>query len=350
MFDVATRGRSETTGTLVAAMFSLGRNALAQSDPVFVSREMCELVTAASQSFEPEPLLATDLFIQDGFLYFERPIPTKNRRGEPANIAAVSWTETYAFAPGVSEEVRRERKPVSAISEAATPEGMADALQKVEALPLKGEIFWEIEKRHQERHPEEARPALDVLVESQKIYHGVCLSLYENTTGYDWSRYVNPDLVRAMTCPVPTLLHMHSTPWWLGHTFDGNEVDENGVPTGAESWWSIVQTTLRLMQQRIAVHHEQRPDRGARREAQRSGFKKEPKVVVVRLRRESSERHVGESEPANYSHRFIVSGHWRNQWYPSGQVHRQIWISPYVKGPEDAPLRVPPRKVYQWTR
>jgi len=41
---------------------------------------------------------------------------------------------------------------------------------------------------------------------------------------------------------------------------------------------------------------------------------------------------------------------WRNQWYPSLSQHRQKWISPYVKGPEDKPLVVRPRRVYQWTR
>jgi hypothetical protein len=60
-------------------------------------------------------------------------------------------------------------------------------------------------------------------------------------------------------------------------------------------------------------------------------------------------RQEPESE-ANYSHRFIVSGHWRNQWYASGQVHRQIWISPYVKGPEDQPLVVRPRRVFSLVR
>jgi len=41
---------------------------------------------------------------------------------------------------------------------------------------------------------------------------------------------------------------------------------------------------------------------------------------------------------------------WHDQWYPSEQIHRQIWISPYVKGPEDKPLIVRPRRVYQWER
>lgn len=44
----------------------------------------------------------------------------------------------------------------------------------------------------------------------------------------------------------------------------------------------------------------------------------------------------------DWSHRWLVSGHWRNQWYPSEGVHRPIWIDAFVKGPSDAPLLVRP--------
>jgi hypothetical protein len=34
----------------------------------------------------------------------------------------------------------------------------------------------------------------------------------------------------------------------------------------------------------------------------------------------------------------VVRGHWRNQWYPSLNARRPLWIAPYLKGPDDAPL------------
>ena len=40
-----------------------------------------------------------------------------------------------------------------------------------------------------------------------------------------------------------------------------------------------------------------------------------------------------------YRHRWLVLGHFRNQWYRSEQTHKVIWIAPYVKGPDDAPLK-----------
>ena len=47
--------------------------------------------------------------------------------------------------------------------------------------------------------------------------------------------------------------------------------------------------------------------------------------------------HTGPHRP--YSHRFIVSGHWREQPYgPNRSKRRRVWIAPYVKGPKDKPL------------
>lgn len=47
-----------------------------------------------------------------------------------------------------------------------------------------------------------------------------------------------------------------------------------------------------------------------------------------------------------WSHRWIVSGHWRNQWYPSSGTHELTYILPYVKGPDDKPLRISTAEVF----
>ena len=44
-------------------------------------------------------------------------------------------------------------------------------------------------------------------------------------------------------------------------------------------------------------------------------------------------------KPIEYHHRWIVSGHFRNQTYgPRGSLRRRQWIPPYIKGPAGAPL------------
>lgn len=38
------------------------------------------------------------------------------------------------------------------------------------------------------------------------------------------------------------------------------------------------------------------------------------------------------------THQWKVRGHWRNQWYPSTQEYRRIWIKDFMQGPSDAPI------------
>ncbi len=271
------------------------------ADPIFVSSEMCDVIEAAASGFKPEPLLATDLMTRQGFCWYERPFLIQDRFDEPLNIRGWSWC------------------PMQAVENEASARALLENPEEGTAIALYG-------------------GAADWQGFLTDYPEGIAVTLYA-----DWPE--NP------TVPLG-FAPCHLSPWWFGMTFDGNEVDENDQPTGAAWWWKITQATLRLMQQRIAVSHRERPDRPTRREGHRVGFDAldSREVLVVRLRRERGEAHEPTGEGANYSHRFIVGGHWRNQWYPSGKVHRQIWISPYVKGPDDKPLVVKPRRAYTWDR
>ncbi len=51
-----------------------------------------------------------------------------------------------------------------------------------------------------------------------------------------------------------------------------------------------------------------------------------------------------------YRHRWVVSGHWRNQAHgPDQSLRRQTWAPSYVKGPDGALLLVT-EKVNVWRR
>lgn len=54
---------------------------------------------------------------------------------------------------------------------------------------------------------------------------------------------------------------------------------------------------------------------------------------------------VERGEGPQWKQRWLVRGHLRAQWYPSTKSHQVIWIAPYLKGPEDAPLKVPVYRV-----
>lgn len=61
-------------------------------------------------------------------------------------------------------------------------------------------------------------------------------------------------------------------------------------------------------------------------------------VTVIELRRREGGR--GYNSDVNWSHRFLVRGHWRRQWYPSDKTHRWVYILDYIKGDESLPLLV----------
>lgn len=300
----------DETRKMMMDLYNGERTRLLDLDPIYVSAEMCEVVAAASTSFEPEPLLLTDLITPRGFLYYETAFPVPDRFEKPSWIKGISWQRVF---------------------------NTHNALTHDEHEKFVGELF-------DGYNSGDYQPGLIAEIEAQveKVAEpwGITLSIYSDRDQEKISQHSG----------FPRLILLHVTPWYFGMSFDGNEIDENGVPTGAAWWWRIVQTTFRLMQQRISHKTVSRPDRATRREAKKLGIEDEREVVVVQLRREAGERHEPTGKDVPWSHRWIVSGHWRNQPYPSEGIHRQIWISPHVKGPEDKPLIVRPRRVFQWTR
>ena len=74
-------------------------------------------------------------------------------------------------------------------------------------------------------------------------------------------------------------------------------------------------------------------------------------IRVVQLRKnEYPARGHGETE-VEWSCRWAVSGHWRNQACGPKHGDRQLrYIMPFVKGPSDKPFREAPKKVYEVSR
>lgn len=75
------------------------------------------------------------------------------------------------------------------------------------------------------------------------------------------------------------------------------------------------------------------------------------RVSIIELRRPMSppREHDGSSADRKFRHRWWVGGHWRQQACgPNHADRRPKWIAPYVKGPEDAPLKTD--RVHVWRR
>jgi hypothetical protein len=75
-------------------------------------------------------------------------------------------------------------------------------------------------------------------------------------------------------------------------------------------------------------------------------------IRVIHLRRAvSSATERAEGEIHGWHFRWIVRGHWRQQPYGQNRAKRQpVWITPYVKGPDDKPLKAPRATVFAVVR
>lgn len=106
-----------------------------------------------------------------------------------------------------------------------------------------------------------------------------------------------------------------------------------------------------LLRQKVATKRVLRADRAMRRRFVREGRPEPSEVTVIELRRPvgAAEAQPPLGAPVDWSHRWMVDGHWRNQYHPSDGSHVPTWIAPYVKGPDDKPLVVKD-KVYAWMR
>lgn len=294
--------------SLMRGLFQTEPLRLQGATPFFVSADMCELITFAAASFKPEAIYPTDLLKLQGFMWYEEPLEILDRYERPMQIRAVSWQPVMD-----AEDTNSDR-----------------------LLTRDDEVREYLTER---------------MIQGKN--DGLAITLYADDD-QEWP----PGFIKPPCTP------FHITGWWWGMAYEGNEVTVGGRPTGADWWWKTIQTTWRLMQQHITVRSYEQSPRSQRREAQRLDVSGD-QTVVIRLRRESSSTNGTPTTEMHYSHRFVVGwpdGFWRSQHYPSlgpaklpdgtsdPNTHRQIWIAPFEKGPEGAPLIIKPNRVFNFNR
>lgn len=121
------------------------------------------------------------------------------------------------------------------------------------------------------------------------------------------------------------------------------------IRAGTGIIWRFLLAGLTWLQQRIAVTTHGHVERHARKRLEREYHTPIPSTVkVVQLRRTEHAPHQGGNLDVQWSCRWVVSGHWRNQPYKDNR--KLIYILPYIKGPADQPLRIPSQTVYLVSR
>jgi len=133
--------------------------------------------------------------------------------------------------------------------------------------------------------------------------------------------------------PVPVADEIEALPeqqWGSG------EYDHYAAPRAIPVFLSLVHM---LRQQRL-IDTEEVTARSSHRSTQ-NGPRRSRTATITYLRYSSrSGSALGGGRDRRYTHRWVVRGHWRRQWYPSLQRHVPIWITDYIAGPEDAPIMV----------
>ena len=154
--------------------------------------------------------------------------------------------------------------------------------------------------------------------EGNREFPVVALDYYHRTdTGY-------LVLGSSQTWPFHERLH-----WWKEATPQPDRTMQH----------TFVISLFAFMNQPFSTVESHRLPRSSRRRLQRETGIEDPMINVISLRRAQHTNGQSKGGTREWSSRWLVKGHWRSQYYPSKQKNSPLWIMPYVKGPQDKPLK-----------
>lgn len=105
-----------------------------------------------------------------------------------------------------------------------------------------------------------------------------------------------------------------------------------------------------LSHQTIGEPMKMRPNRATRKRAISWDRDNERYITLITLRRKSVKKDDEEHQKIEWSHRWVVRGHWRRQYFPKTKTHDWVYIYEHIKGPEDKPLLISERRIFNFKR
>lgn len=292
---------------------------IAAAEPIFITGEMQNLVYIAMGNFKvTEPIHEEDFFLRSGFAYLDSPFMSKDSRGKTLAWRAISWKIDWMYTAGPDTEGHIEGKVNPVITELNR--------KITNGLPLNAREQAILSTMN---HEQVLRIVLWSKMDDPDDYAGMADEVLNRDYGMmKWG------IAHATSLPLSSI---HSV----------REMRGEGDDTAA--WLTFFRVMQKLLAEKLVTKTRYKAHRTMRKFAKRNNLNVND-VLVVELRRKEI-RHAGEEtgEAANYSHRFIVHGFWRNQYYPSLRVHKQKYIMDYVKGPNDKPLIIK-KRVWVWDR
>lgn len=334
------------------------RAAAFMADPFWIEPEMMTLWQAAAEGFNPEPLHEQDVMTDVGFVYLPRPYEWTDIHGLATTFRAFMWARTNIIIE----------------SGAANDRLVAPGMQIMLFHQVGDRDGYDTGTGGVTNDPALAKYGVPFIDTGAGI----------SSNNPDWEGVGKPDGPGRWVVPYSVtsfrpgdLILDHVMPWMFGADYRNTgkvvipvgEADEDGVRTtrqdpvafkagGKGSVHDVdprnimrpIQCLWRLMQQTIATQDPTRASKPFRRRWEKAGLD-ERKITVIRLRRPKTEPEPdAEPRSVDWQSRWVVRGFWRNQWFPSLSIHRQVWINPYIKGPADRPLVIRKMRVFDWSR
>jgi len=279
--------RSQDEKRLRVEVINNASDILSNSSMYFVKSEMTDLITFAGEKLDEEDILDYKLApTRQGFVYFEKPIPCVDVRGDILSVnMALWWFDKYndLHVLKFNDQYRTPDKIAIGIIEKARKSRDKHEKAFVDEIGRFGFIGL---SKHKNRTPI-GKPLLEPNEEHIK--------LFESVKGFT---------------PLPS---------------------GNFVRTLHAYWLMMNQTLIKLSKEEA--------DKKLARTMKR--FNMPTEVTIVQYRRVETDKEYSGESSVQWSHRWIVRGHWR--WQPYKTIDgkddvKRIWIAPFMKGPEDKPL------------
>lgn len=291
--------------------------ALPEAAPYFVSREITDALAGAYDGYPADSVKLREGFLPTpaGFIWYEPERGVKLRTTSPSGfdyrVKAVLWQQASP---------RSDPPAASETGSASVPDHDA-AFLWVYGYSSNGD-----------EDPTDFR-WMDLLVPVLLTSYGSALFLPETKRMFKALFPDGLDAADTITINWPQGGEMRST------SIAASEY-RAFVQSLVEEAQRLVLSTLTFLGQTIVQTSRWRQTRPTSRRAPK--FDEGTEVRVIELRRK---RYVGGPEPEGegreFSCRWIVRGHWHNYWVGPADDRRlePRWLSPYVKGPDDKPLR-----------
>lgn len=168
---------------------------------------------------------------------------------------------------------------------------------------------------------------------------GILLLLYsglDDIVNYEWQRYgADTDIDKLRRKFGAGLALLHIAPVVFGQEYKTDL-------SVAHNHLAFIEALFAVMQQELVVTARWQPPRGFRRELERKDLASDVRVVTLRRVRYRDKHGEGEGRFVEWTHQWLVTGHWRRIWNEKRAQLRLIWVRPHVKGPPDKPLIVKP--------